>query len=230
MARFLLTGASRGIGRAIAEKLASKNIELLIHGRDEKALDKTAQLVEANGGKATRIIADLSNPEGIEHIVEQAGSEPLKALINNAGITLVKPFEEITLEEWNNLFFINVTAPFLLTQKLLPFLSKGSSVLNILSTASRKAYTEWSAYCMSKFAMDGFTQSVRGELQPRGIRVINIYPGGTATDIWNVVPGEWDLKNMLQPSVVADAVKYALESPSDVLIDNLTLQNTGGDQ
>lgn len=230
MDRYLITGASRGIGRAIAEVLANKNSELLIHGRDEKALDKTSQLVEAKGSKAVRIIADLSNTEGIEHIVKQAGKKPLKALINNAGITLVKPFEKITLEEWNNIFFVNVTSSFLLIQKLLPLLSNGSSILNILSTASRKGYTEWSAYCMSKYAMEGFTQSIREELQPRGIRVINIYPGGTATDIWKDVPGEWDFESMMKPSVVADTVKFALDSPSDVLIDNLTLQNTAGDQ
>ncbi|MFH2048297.1 MAG: SDR family oxidoreductase [bacterium] len=230
MDRYLITGASRGIGRAIAVALANKNSEILIHGRDKKALDKTAQLVEKKDGKATKIISDLSNTEGIDHIVNEIGTKSIKALINNAGITLVKPFEEITLEEWNNILFINVTASFLLIQKLLPLLSKGTSILNILSTAARKGYTEWSAYCMSKYAMEGFTQCIRGELQPKGIRVINIYPGGTQTEIWKDVPGEWDFDSMLKPSVVADAVKFALDSPSDVLIDNLTIQNTAGDQ
>jgi len=228
--RYLITGASRGIGRAIAIMLADKDKEVIIHGRDKKALDKTAQLVEKKGSKATKIVADLSNTKGVDYLIDEIGTKSIKAIINNAGITLVKPFEEITLEEWNNIFFINVTASFLLTQKLLPLLRKGSSILNILSTASRKGYTKWSAYCMSKYAMEGFTQSIRGELQPKGIRVINIYPGGTATDIWKDVPGEWDFKSMMKPTVVADAVKFALDNPSDVLIDNLTLQNTAGDQ
>jgi len=225
MDRYLVTGASRGIGRAIAESLANNNSEILIHGRDEKALDKTALLVEKKGGTATRIIADISNPEGVDILIKETGSQPLKALINNAGIAITNTLEKITLEEWNRTFFVNVTAPFLLIKNLLPLLHKESSVVNILSIASHQGFQDWSVYCMSKYAMEGFTQSIKPELQPKGIRVINIYPGAINTDIWDDIPGEWNFDNMMTPEVVGDAVKFALDSPQAVLIDKLTLRN-----
>ncbi len=230
MDRYLITGASRGIGRAIAESLANKNSELLIHGRDKDSLDQTAILIQKKGSNATKIIADISNLEGVEHLIKETGTEPLKVLINNAGIAKTNPLTEITLEEWNRTFFVNVTAPFLLSKGLLPLLKKGSTIVNILSGASKKGYPTFSTYCMSKFAMEGFSQSIREELAPKGIRVINIYPGSVATDIWKGIAGDWDLDSMMTPQVIADAVKYVIDSPSNVQVNDLRLISTSGEQ
>ncbi len=104
----------------------------------------------------------------------------------------------------------------------------GSSIVNILSVAAKTGFPGWSAYCMSKFALEGFSQSLREELRPRGIRVINIYPGATATEIWNTAEGDWPRDKMMSVDEVAEAVSYALSRPASVAVENLTLTNAAG--
>ena len=228
MKRYLITGASRGIGRAIAEKLAGPDSILLVHGRDREALAQTREAVEARGGKAIPLCYDLRDPVMVQKLIDEAGASPLDGLINNAGIAVVKPLAEIALEEWQSSFALNVTAPFLLTQKLLPIMSAGSTIVNILSIAAKSGFPNWSAYCMSKFALEGFSQSVREELRPRGIRVLNIYPAATNTEIWNGVEGEWPRAKMLSPEEIGEAVAYALSRPGDVAVENIELKKVSG--
>ena len=228
MKRFLITGASRGIGRAIAEKLAAPDHTLLLHGRDRDALTKTRESVEAKGGKAILLCYDLRDPDAVRKLIDEVGTTPLEGLINNAGIAVVKPLAEITMEEWQSSFAVNVTAPFLLTQKLLPIMTAGSTIVNILSIAAKTGFPNWSAYCMSKFALEGFSQAVREEVRPRGIRVLNIYPAATSTEIWNGVEGEWPREQMLLPEEIGQAVAYALSRPEDVAVENIELKNVSG--
>jgi NAD(P)-dependent dehydrogenase (short-subunit alcohol dehydrogenase family) len=228
MKRYLITGASRGIGRAIAEKVAIAGDCLLLHGRDRAALAATCQLVEAKKAKAIPLSYDLRDPAEIQKMVEEVGDDRLDALINNAGVAVVKPLETITLAEWQTTLDVNVTAPFLLTQKLLPIMSAGSTIVNILSIAAKTGFPNWSSYCMSKFALEGFSQAVREELRPRGIRVVNVYPAATATEIWNGVEGDWRREKMLSAMEVAEAVAFALSRPQDVAIENVTLQRVSG--
>lgn len=228
MKRYLITGASRGIGRAIAEKLAGPGDCLFLHGRDRDALAETCRLVEAKQAKSISLSYDLREPAAIQKMVDEIGTEPLDALINNAGIAFIKPFADITLEEWQATFAVNVTAPFLLTQRLLPLMKAGSSIVNILSIAAKTGFPNWSSYCMSKFALEGFSQAVREEARPRGIRVLNIYPAATSTEIWNGVEGEWPREKMLSAGEIGEAVAYALSRPADVAVENISLQNVSG--
>ena len=228
MKRIVITGASRGIGRAIAHKLAQPERTLILHGRDLKALETTSQQVQQQGAEVKTIRADLSNPEEVMNMAAQIGKEPVDCMINNAGMAVVKPVADISLEEWQQTFAVNVTAPFLLIQQLLPAIPTGGAVVNILSIAAQNGYPNWSSYCMSKFALEGFTQSIREELRPRGIRVINIYPAATASDIWNTIPGDWAKEKMMSPDEVADAVAYALTRPASVMVDTIVLGNTAG--
>jgi short-subunit dehydrogenase len=228
MKRILITGASRGIGRAIAEKLAAPDVTLLLHGRDTVALAETCKAVQSNCAGVVKLIHDLANEKGIANLISQVGSEPLNVLVNNAGVAVVKPFREITIEEWKQTLGVNVTAPFLLMQRFAGQMPPGSSIVNILSVAARTAFPNWSAYCMSKFALEGFSQSVRDELREHCIRVINIYPAATNTEIWDDVAGDWPRDKMISAEQVADAVAYALSRPADVAIDNITLSNAAG--
>lgn len=228
MKRFLITGASRGIGRAIAEALAGADTALLLHGRDRKSLEKTQKLVERKSATAVALIYDLRNPAAVDQMVNEIGTDPLDGLINNAGIAFVKPLEALTLEEWQATFAVNVTAPFLLTQKLLPKMRSGSTVVNILSIAAKTGFANWSSYCMSKFALEGFSQAVREEIRPRGIRVLNIYPAATSTEIWNDVEGDWPREKMLSPEEIGAAVAFALSRPGEVAVENITLSSSAG--
>jgi NAD(P)-dependent dehydrogenase (short-subunit alcohol dehydrogenase family) len=228
MKRYLITGASRGIGRAIAEKLAAPDVVLLLHGRDTVALAEVCKAVKPRCTKVVRLIHDLAIPKGVSNLIAALGEEPIDLLVNNAGIAVVKPFREITSIEWEQTLGVNVTAPFLLTQHFAPRMPPGSSVVNILSVAAKTGFANWSAYCMSKFALEGFSQSVREELRDHRIRVINVYPAATNTEIWNKVEGDWPRGKMMPADEIAGAVAYALSRPADVSLENITLTNVTG--
>jgi short-subunit dehydrogenase len=228
MKRYLITGASRGIGRAIAQKIASKETSLLLHGRDRAALAAVSRAVEAVGSASQALVFDLRNPTAVDELIAAVGDEPLDALINNAGIAIVKPLEAISLAEWQAMLAINVTAPFLLTKAFAATMPAGASIVNVLSIAAKTGFPNWSSYCMTKFALEGFSQAVREELRPRGIRVINVYPAATNTEIWNGVEGDWPREKMMLPTEIADAVAFALSRPPEVAIENIDLLNVTG--
>src|SRR5438270_11585449 len=167
MKRYLITGASRGIGRAIAKKLAAPEVALLLRGRDAAALAETCREVEKDCSKVTKLIHDLATIRGVNHLIAAVGQEPIDLLVNNAGITVVKPFTEITLDEWQQTIAVNLTAPFFLMQHFAPRMPPGSSIVNILSIAAKRAFANWGVYCASKFGLDGLSSAIRGELRTR---------------------------------------------------------------
>ena len=228
MKRYLITGASRGIGRAIAEKLAAPDVTLLLHGRDTVALADVCKSLKSNCANIIRLIHDLAVSSGVFDLIAEVGKDPIDLLLNNAGIAVVKPFGEITSVEWEQTLGVNVTAPFLLTQNFAPRMPPGSSVVNILSIAAKTTFPNWSAYCMSKFALEGFSRCAREELRDRKIRVINVYPAATDTDIWSQVEGQWARDRMMSATQVADAVAFALARPTDTLVENITLSSLAG--
>src|SRR5437870_11382310 len=228
MKRYLITGASRGIGRAIAETLAADDAELLLHGRDTVALALTRKAVEPRCAKVVLLIYDLAKPSGVCDLIAEVGKGPIDLLVNNAGIAVVKPFTEITAIEWEQTIGVNITAPFMLTQHFAPRMPPGSSIVNILSVARKSGFANWSAYCMSKFALEGFSQCVREELRDRKIRVINVYPAATDTEIWDQIEGKWPREKMISATQVADAVVFALGCPTDPLVEHLTLSSPAG--
>jgi short-subunit dehydrogenase len=228
MRRILITGASRGIGRAITERLAAPDVELLLHGRDTVALAEVCRSVEPRCAGILKLIYDLATKSGVCRLIDAVGPAPLNLLINNAGIAVVKPFTEITEVEWEQTLGVNVTAPFMLIQHFAPRMPPGSSIVNVLSIAAKTGYPGWSAYCMSKFAVEGFSQSIREELRDHKVRVINVYPAATDTEIWNSVSGEWPREKMMSAEDVAGAVAFAVSQPSEVLVENITLGSMTG--
>lgn len=228
MKRYLITGASRGIGRAIAQSLATPHVHLLLHGRDPAALGETARMIEGKAADVVLLQHDLATPSGVDGLIRQVGQGPIDLLVNNAGIAVVKPFAEVTRTEWEQTLAVNVTAPFLLLQHFAPTMSPGASVVNILSVAATTAFPNWSAYCASKFALHGLTAAIREELRPRRVRVLNIYPAATATEIWSQTGGTWPREKMMTADNVAAAVRFALQQPDEVAVENITLGNVVG--
>src|SRR5213083_145330 len=228
MKRYLITGASRGIGRAIAEKLAAEDTVLLLHGRDTVALAQTRKAVEPRCAKVIPLVHDLAKHSGVSDLISEVGKGAIDLLVNNAGVAVVKPFTEITTIEWEQTVGVNITAPFMLTQHFAPRMAPGSSIVNILSVAAKSGFANWSAYCMSKFALEGFSQSVREELRDRKIRVMNVYPAATDTQVWNHIEGDWPRKKMMSATQVADAAVFALARPTDTLVENITLSSLVG--
>ncbi|WP_431042297.1 glucose 1-dehydrogenase [Streptomyces sp. P1-3] len=184
----LVTGGSRGIGRAIAERLGRDGARVAVHyGRDETAAKETVEAIGAAGGDAFAIRAELGVPGDAEALWaafdEQA--DGLDILVNNAGITGERePIGTLTPEDFDKVFAVNAKAPFFVTQQALPRLRDGGRIINVSTALTRGgAMPELIAYSMTKGAVDAFTTHLAKELGPRGITVNAVAPGAVDTDM-----------------------------------------------
>ena len=226
----LLTGASRGIGRAIALELADLGFDLALVGRDQASLEETASLIP--GTRVSLITADLSDPGSSKYIVERTVSAfgGLDLLVNCAGVPQKGPFTEVTPEEWDKVFAVNARAPFFICQAALEPLKKSSKpmVINIASVVGFKGYINQSVYSSSKHALTGFTKVFAKEVQPFGIRVHLISPGGVATEMVKKMRPDIDPSELIQPEEIAEIVRFLVTRKGYGTIDQFYIRRYTG--
>lgn len=224
----LITGATRGIGRAIARLLAEKGLYLGLNGRNEEALRKVAEELRSWGAKVEIYPGDLSKVEVPERIVKKLVEDfgGLDVLINNAGVALSRPLESTTVEEWDFQMAVNARAPFLLVKASLPYLrcSEVPTVINIASVVATKGYVNQAAYTASKHALLGFTKVLARELHPEGIRVHVISPGGVATDLITDMRPDIPPSTLIQPEEIAQIVWFLLSQRGNAMIDEINVR------
>jgi 3-oxoacyl-[acyl-carrier protein] reductase len=190
----LVTGGSRGIGAAIAKRLAADGASVAItYARGANAAADVVKTIEASGGKAVAIQADATDAKAVTAAVEAtvAAFGRLDVLVNNAGTAIPKPFEESTLEEMDQVIDLNLRGVFIATQAALKHLGSGGRIINIGSCVGERMMTPGLvAYSATKGAVKMFTQGLSREVGPRGITVNNIQPGPIDTDL-NPAAGDW---------------------------------------
>ncbi|MFP3549681.1 SDR family oxidoreductase [Paraburkholderia sp. SIMBA_049] len=236
----LVTGASRGIGRATAIALAQAGARVLVHySSAEQAADAVVEAIRSAGGQADKVAADLRDANGPHKLAKRVRSltgDRLDILVANAGISKAAPIEETTVEDFDNLFAVNVRAPFFLVQQLLPVLGEGSSVVLLSSLAARASVNNLSAYAATKGAVDTLVRHFASALGERGIRVNAIAPGVVETDMSNFARtdagrdftlGMQALKRVAQPDDIAGAAVF-LASDDARWITGDTLRVDGG--
>ncbi|AJZ62371.1 NAD(P)H binding domain of trans-2-enoyl-CoA reductase family protein [Paraburkholderia fungorum] len=236
----LVTGASRGIGRATALALATAGARVLVHfGSDEQAANSVVETIRAAGGLADKVAADLSIANGPHELARQVRTlvgDRLDILVANAGISKNAPIDETTVEDFDRLFAVNVRAPYFLVQQLLPVLGEGSSVVLLSSLAARSAVGNLSAYAATKGAIDTLVTHFAALLGERGIRVNAIAPGVVETDMSNFAKtdagreftlGLQALKRVAQPDDIASAALF-LASDAARWVTGDTLRVDGG--
>ncbi|MGV2292333.1 SDR family oxidoreductase [Trinickia sp. YCB016] len=236
----LVTGASRGIGRASALALAKAGAQVLVHyGSGEKEAAAVVAEIREAGGKAEKIAADLRAPDGphalAAHVRTIIGGR-LDILVANAGIARVGTIEEITVEDFDDLFAVNVRAPYFLVQQLLPVMCKGSSVVLLSSLAARASVGTLAAYAATKGAIDTLVKHFASALGERGIRVNAVAPGVVPTDMSSFAKTDAGrdftlsiqaLKRMAEPDDIGAAVAF-LASDDARWITGDTLHVDGG--
>jgi NAD(P)-dependent dehydrogenase (short-subunit alcohol dehydrogenase family) len=183
----LVTGASRGIGRAAARALAQDGAHILAHyGRGREEAESLVSEIRGAGGQAEAIAADLATDDGAHVLAEKVRkivNGKLDILVANAGISKSVPIEGLTGEDFNRLFAVNVRAPYFLVQQLLPVLGEGSNVIFVSSIGARSAVGSLAAYAATKGAVDTLVKHFAAALGPRGIRVNAIAPGVVDTEM-----------------------------------------------
>jgi 3-oxoacyl-[acyl-carrier protein] reductase len=224
----LVTGASRGIGRATALALARGGANVLVHyGRSTQEAESLVAEIQRKGGRADAISADLGTPDGASLLAKQVRTivrDRLDVLVLNAGISKSVRLVDYTVEDFDNLFATNVRGPFFLVQQLLPVLGEGSSIVAISSAVSRRVMGKPGvenpsilAYASTKGALETLVKNWAAILGPNGIRVNAVAPGVIDTDMSNftkteagreVALGMQALKRIGKPEDVADVVAF----------------------
>lgn len=184
----LVTGASRGIGRAIARRLAADGAVVAVHhGGNEAAAEETVKLIEEAGGRAFAVAARFGEAGAVEHLAEAVaaafGDGGLDILVSNAGIGSHSTIEQLTEDELDRLLAVNVKTPMLLVQRLMPMLNDGGRIVTVGSMASRIAVRSQIAYTVSKAAVEALAPTLANELGHRGITVNTVAPGPIRTDM-----------------------------------------------
>jgi NAD(P)-dependent dehydrogenase (short-subunit alcohol dehydrogenase family) len=236
----LVTGASRGIGRASELALARAGAQVLVHySTGEKEAEAVVAEIRAAGGTAQKVAADLRDADGAHLLakrVREVIGHRLDILVANAGVSRAASIEETTVEAFDTLFAVNVRAPYFLVQQLLPVMCKGSSIVMISSLAARAAVGTLSAYAATKGAVDTLVTHFASALGERGIRVNAVAPGVVETDMSNFTKtdegraatlGMQALKRLAQPDEIGDAVAF-LASDAARWITGETLRVDGG--
>ena len=225
----LVTGASKGIGRVIAEQLAADGYDLALVGRDIVALEEVAAAVKTG---AICIGADLTDIASCSRIVEDTVKAfgGLDLLVNCAGLSHKGSFTTVTPEEWDRIFAVNARAPFFICQEALPYLKQSSKpiVINIASVVGFKGYTDQSVYSSSKHALTGFTKVFAKEVQPFGIRVHLISPGGVATEMVKKMRPDINADELIQPEEIAEIVHFLVARKGKGTIDQFYIRRYSG--
>jgi 3-hydroxy acid dehydrogenase / malonic semialdehyde reductase len=214
----LITGASRGIGRATALRL-SRDFDIIAVARTKPDLDSLAREIEAATGKCRTIPLDLTDHAATDRAL--AGID-CDVLVNNAGVGPVKPFLELTAEEWHRIVDLNFNALFHVTRAVLPGMTKRGRghVIVVGSIAGRSAFVGGTAYAGSKHAVAGFAECLMLEVREHGVKVSTVNPGSVATDFSARADASW----MLSPDDVAESIAHIIATPPGVLVHSLEIR------
>lgn len=225
----LVTGASRGIGLAIARELADAGYNLALVARSAEALAHVAEEIKtASAVHVKTIVADLAAETSYSQVVAETVQTfgGLDLLVNCAGIAQQGSFTDVSPAQWDAIFAVNAKAPFFICKEALPYLKQSPKpiIINIASVVGFKGYIHQSAYSSSKHALTGFTKVLAKEVQPFGIRVHLISPGGVATEMVKKMRPDIQADELLQPEEIAEIVRFLVTRKGRGTIDQFYLR------
>ena len=228
----LITGASRGIGKAIALKLSSEGVRIIACASSKQNLKQTISEIQSKNGTVTSLACDLAQAGQVKRLAQEALQVygQIDILINNAGTSIKKSFDQSTDEEWKHLFAVNAMAPFILCRECLPSLknSEAASIIQIGSVVAHKGYEGQSLYSASKHALLGFTKALAEEVKSLNIRVHAINPGGVYTDMVKSMRPDLDPSGLIKPEEIADIVHFLLTHRNNAMLDDIHIRRANG--
>src|SRR6478672_3481704 len=232
--RALITGASRGIGKATALAFAQAGIQVALVSRSPDQLAAVADLARKTGTKAQAYTVDLSRLEQIKTEISAIATDfgPIDILVNNAGMGYTNSLSDTSLTDWQRVIELNLTSVFQCIQGILPGMrDRGQgTIINVVSIAGQQVFPNWGAYSVSKFGLMALSKPLAVEERNHGIRVTTICPGSVNTPMWDTetVQADFDRSAMLTPEIVAQSILHTALAPSSAVIEQLTLMPSGG--
>ncbi len=224
----LVTGAGRGIGRAVALALAAQGAEVYLAARSEEQLAAVAEEVAAAGGSASKVRCDVACADDVNALfatIENRSSR-LDVAVLNAGIGVFEPIEETSADDFDRVMAVNARGAFLCCRAALQLMRRQADgyIVTVGSVVSFKGYPNQAAYTASKHALLGLTKSVAVEAQPHGVRVSAVLPGGVNTELIGAARPDLDRDAMLQPEDIAQTVLYLLALPKRAAVDQIYIR------
>jgi 3-oxoacyl-[acyl-carrier protein] reductase len=224
----IVTGGSRGIGRAISVALAAQGAAVVLAARSADGLGEAAELIRQAGGRAETVVTELAQEDSIRDLVRTTKEKlgRLDILINNAGVTHSAKLDETRTEDLDRCWSINARAPFLLCREALPLLREAPAgfIVNISSVVGVKGYPLQSAYTASKHALRGMTISLAEELRSTNIRVHVVCPGGVDTGMVDSVRPDIRKEDLIRPEEIAELVLYLVTRRGNAVVDELHIR------
>ena len=203
----------------------------MITGRDRARLNSALKELEQTGAEVKALLCDVRDTTSVEAMfAELRGKhQAIDVLINNAGVAhALAPVEKLSIAAWQDVIATNLTGTFLVTRAALPLMHAGGTIVNNLSIAALQVFSGMSAYNASKAGALGFTNVLREELRPKGIRVLALLPGATDTEIWQQFWPDAPRERMVSTAAVAEAVLLAVNAPANTAIEEIRIGPTGG--
>jgi NAD(P)-dependent dehydrogenase (short-subunit alcohol dehydrogenase family) len=213
----LITGASQGLGRALALAYAKEGARVVINARSEESIRPVAGEVESSGAEVLALAADVSKSADVQRLVDAATQrfDRIDVLVNNAGVLGPRvAIAEYPEDEWRRVIDANLTGPFLVSKAVVPHMPEGGSIVNVVSGVSVEGRPEWGAYSVSKFGVEGLTQILASELEDRGIRVNAVDPGGMRTEMRAAAYPDEDPMTRITPEENTDVFLYLASDES----------------
>lgn len=223
----IITGASKGIGRALALLLAKSGALVSLAARSEKELLQLKSEIEDAGGQALVFAGDVADEKFVEHVISETSTlfGTVYGVVNNAGFGIFGKTENISGDDWDAVMNTNVKGTFLFAKKAIPFMRQNGEghIINIASDVAKRVFDGGALYCASKYAQDAFSMALRKEVRRDGIKVSVVYSGLVDTHFHVHPQGSEKAQTWLKDKDMADAIKYILTAPKHVVIDELMI-------
>ena len=223
----IITGASRGIGRATALVFARAGVKVVLASRTQHDLETAASLIRTDGGEALVVPTDVTRTEAVETLVNRTldAYNQIDILVNNAGIGVFEMVADSDPEAWTQVVASNLKSTYLCSKYVLPSMlaRQSGQIINVLSIAAKVAFKASSAYCAAKAGALAFTKVLAEEVRSENIRVTAVSPGSVDTPFWAKIEGHPDLNLMLKPEHVAETILFVATQPAGMVTDEIVV-------
>ena len=227
----LVTGGGRGLGEAVCQTLSSAGASVVVADIRSELAEKVAAEIKASGKEAQAYVLDVTNEEQAEAAVQKIAAEygRLDVLINNAGTDVTLSVEELPINDWERILAVNLSGPFMMSKFTFPIMKEQGegTIINIVSTAAKRAWANASAYHASKWGLLGFSHALHVEARPHNIKVTALVAGGMRTPFLLDRFPDIDVSKLQDPKNVAETIRFLLSTPAGTVIPEMMVLPMG---